>query len=288
MDRNVWKVIVWAVGQHAERRGGRFTFTDADIVLVFFWAVFHDRPVSWACRREHWPIWEHRRRLPWPSTMTRRLRTESVLALMKACETLAYRVLGADDVIFAIDGKPLVIGAASGDPDAGYGRAVRGMGKGYKLHAIIGESEAIWSWEVHPINVDERAVAQRLIRRSAIHDVLLGDRNYDAHTLYEIAGRRAVQLLTHRRYASACDLGHRPQSRWRLRSVFAIEENQQDGPRRLLERRGFIERAFGNLVSVGHGLGHLPAWARRIHRVRRWVQAKLIIHMLAKLELKAA
>jgi len=287
MDRNIWKVIAWTVRRHAQRRGGRHTYADADIVLIFFWAVLHDRPICWACRRESWPIWEHRRRLPWPSTMTRRLRSRSVRALIDACEAFARRGLGAGDVVFAIDGKPLVIGAASGDPDAGFGRAVRGKAKGYKLHAIVGESGAIWAWQVHPMDVDERTVARRLIRAAPIHDVLLGDKNYDANALFEIAGRRGVQLLTHRRYGSERGLGHHRHSRWRLRAVFAIEQDATDGARRLLARRGFIERFFGNLVSVRYGLGHLPAWSRRLHRVRRWVQAKLVILMLARLNMTA-
>lgn len=283
MDRNVWKVVAWTVRRHAGNRGGRQTYADADIVLIFLWAVLHDRPVCWACRRQSWPIWEHRRRLPWPSTMTRRLRTDAVRGLLEACEDLARRRLGAGDTVFAIDGKPLPIGGSSGDPDAGYGRAAGGKAKGYKLHAIVGTSGAIWAWDVRPMNVDERVVARGLVRRAPIHDVLLGDRNYDSNRLYDIAGRRGIQLLTHRKYGPPAGLGRHRHSPWRLRAVFAIEHDQNDAVRRLLRRRADIERVFGNLVSVGHGLGHLPAWARRTHRVRQWVQAKLTIFMLGKL-----
>ena len=283
MDRNIWRLVARTVRRHAGVPGGRQTYADADIVLIFLWAVFHDRPVSWACRRQSWPIWEHRRRLPWPSTMTRRLRTKGVRQLLEACEDVAKHLLGADDLVFAIDGKSLPIGGSSGDPDAGYGRATGCKAKGYKLHAIVGKSGAIWAWDVHPINVDERTVARGLIRRAAINDVLLGDKNYDSNRLYDLAGRRGIQLLVNRRYGASRGLGHHRHSRWRLRAVEALEHGRNDAPRRLLRRRDDIERVFGNLVSVAYGLGHLPAWARRTHRVRRWVQAKIIIFMLGKL-----
>ncbi|NLU22685.1 MAG: hypothetical protein GXW89_18555, partial [Phycisphaerae bacterium] len=42
--------------------------------------------------------------------------------------------------------------------------------------------------------------------------------------------------------------------------------------------RTSVERCFGNLVSFGGGLGPLPAWVRRPHRVATWVQMKIIIN----------
>ena len=60
----------------------RATYTDADIVVIYLWAVLHDRPIYWACKKSNWPIYYRRRNLPNPSTMTRRLRTEGVQQLM--------------------------------------------------------------------------------------------------------------------------------------------------------------------------------------------------------------
>ena len=51
----------------------RITFTDADIILTYLWAVLHDRPTNWACHKKSWPIYYRRRSLPDPSTMSRRL-----------------------------------------------------------------------------------------------------------------------------------------------------------------------------------------------------------------------
>ncbi len=51
----------------------------------------------------------------------------------------------------------------------------------------------------------------------------------------------------------------------------------------LLEARKTIERFFGQLGNVGFGLGPLPNWVRRLHRVQLWVHAKLILYMTSRL-----
>jgi hypothetical protein len=48
----------------------------------------------------------------------------------------------------------------------------------------------------------------------------------------------------------------------------------------LLRDRSEIERQFGNLVNWGGGLNGLPSWVRTHRRVRRWVQAKLVLAKL--------
>ena len=65
---------------------------------------------------------------------------------------------------------------------------------------------------------------------------------------------------------------------------------QHDGPETPLEmlnrpfgqklwaKRREIECLFGNCTSFGGGLAPLPAWVRRLRRVKRWVWAKLLIN----------
>ena len=69
--------------------------------------------------------------------------------------------------------------------------------------------------------------------------------------------------------------GHRYQSCHRLRNrdLLAGEFGQA-----WYGLRGGIERSFGNATSFAAGLGPLPAWVRRQHRVRTWVWAKLLIN----------
>jgi hypothetical protein len=69
--------------------------------------------------------------------------------------------------------------------------------------------------------------------------------------------------------------GHRYQSPHRLRNrdLLAGEFGKA-----LYALRSSIERSFGNATSFAAGLGPLPAWVRRLHRVRTWVWAKLLIN----------
>ena len=54
----------------------------------------------------------------------------------------------------------------------------------------------------------------------------------------------------------------------------------------LLRMRTGIERSYGNLTSFAGGLGPLPAWVRRPHRVATWVAAKLILDYTRRILLR--
>ena len=120
--------------------GGSTTFFDFEIVMVFFWAVLHERPSSWACQAENWPegLWS-RRSLPSQPTMSRRLRTTEVQGLLHVMEQhlVQWRQNGW---VAVVDGKPWVVGGHSKDPDCAWGRAGRSYAKRYKLHAIYGSA----------------------------------------------------------------------------------------------------------------------------------------------------
>jgi len=244
MERDLWLVVSEVVGRTPCGMPPRCRFSNASIVLTFLWAVLHDRPVSWACRRESWPIHLRWRELPTPSTMCRRLRTPSVRAALDACERRLALRLPVHGRIAVIDSKPLTIGGNSGDPDAGFGRAAGGMGKGDRLHAIVALCGTILSWEVHPINVDQRAVAPALIERVSGIDTLPGDANYDSNLLYDFTDERGITLLTHRRGAGSKP-GHRPQSLARLSAIAWLEHAESDWARRTLERRDRTVAAAG-------------------------------------------
>ena len=56
MDRELWTQILVAVRRAAEQvgwNGGRRKPAYANwlIVAMYVWSVWHDRPLSWACRR---------------------------------------------------------------------------------------------------------------------------------------------------------------------------------------------------------------------------------------------
>jgi hypothetical protein len=259
------------------RNGGRWeSIFDCEILAVYLWAVLHDRPTSWACQRCNWPegLWP-RRRLPSQSTMSRRLRTTEVQRLLDLMEE-SLKQLQGQSWVNVVDGKPLVIGAHSKDPDAQWGWASRSYAKGYKLHAVYGCNPLPLRWEVTPLNVGEAAVAARLIPTLNGGGYLLGDKQYDSNPLHDVARRVGYQLVAERKRPRA-GLGHRQHSAGRLRSMDLL---QKDFGKALYRRRDDIERQFGWLTSHAAGLSPLPSWVRRLDRVTRWVQAKLVVHAI--------
>ncbi len=244
--------------------------------MVFLWAALHERPTSWACRHENWPVglWP-REKLPSQPTMSRRLATTEVQRLMYLMEQYLARLRPAG-IVTVVDGKPLVVGSHSKDPDCAWGRAGRGYAKGYKLHAIYGVAPLPLAWEIAPLNISEPEVAARLIPALARGGYILGDKAYDSNPLHDVALHWGHQLVAERKRPKD-GLGHRKHSPGRLRSI-ALLRNKFG--KSLYHCRDAIERCFGWLTNHGGGLLPLPNWVRRQHRIRCWVQAKLILHAI--------
>jgi hypothetical protein len=282
MEHQLYRAIVQILGECDKgRHRVDCEFQDAEIVRVWYWAVIHDRPVSWACQRAHWPIWQ-RRSLPSNSTMSRRLRTVSVRRLL---ETLERRVTSPEwpGLFWKLDGKPLPISGCSKDRQAGYGRAAGGMAKGYKLHAVIGAESRLAAWRIAPMNKDERVMAGRLLKQAAIQGYVVADSNYDSNKLHNVCEQRGcLQLVTPRRYGPDMGTGHRRQTVGRLRSIALLEDPYPAFAKGLLHDREDIERDYGNLTNWGGGLSGLPSWVRTHRRVHRWVQAKLTLTALRR------
>ena len=281
MEGELWKGLYQAVMVMASRYRGRsgVHHPDQRIVLVLLWAALHDRPICWACEPGHWPPrWRHD--LPSPATMSRRLRTVSV-HLMLALVACGLRDQQPRGLVKCIDAKPLPVGAATKDRDAGKGRAAGGWAKGYKLH-LVSQGPAIDAWRLGPMNHDERRAARTLIPQALDAyggGYLLGDRLYDANPLYALAQQHGGQLLAPQHRPGR--LGHRPQHPGRLRSLHLLTTAFG---RALYRQRASIERVFGRMTNLGAGLSPLPNWVRRPHRVVVWVAAKLMIHTVWTLQ----
>jgi transposase len=254
-------------------RPRKCTFTDGQVLAVQLWAALHDRPVNWATRRESWPAHDRTRALPTPATMSRRLRSPRIGTLLDAL-IAALRLTGPGERTLIVDGRALRIAWHSGDPDASFGRAGGGMGLGYKLHEIVDLLGNCRCFRVEPMNVSEQRAAESMLGAMGElnADVLLADANYDSNRLYEAAGRQGAQLLTPRRYPEAKGLGHHRHSAHRLRAIELLRSE----PERLGDRRR-IESCFASQGNRVGGLGPLPNFVRRLHRVRLWVAAKLAI-----------
>lgn len=282
MERELWRIIVAALRSIPPTRPRNAVYTDRQIVAVLLWAALHDRPVSWACQRRNWPMQAWRRPLPDQSTMSRRLRHAATRDLLLMLLMAIQRSLGETGVL-VVDGKPLEISDNTADPDARTGRGAGHFRKGYKLHLILdARTQAACAYQVHPLNVAETTIAARLLRwtRTSIRrgSLLLGDRLFDSNQLHAAAHRRGCQLVAPRQ---------RPErgiTRWgqhpsRLKSIRLTEGiGRAFWEQVLAPQRTSIERFFGTLTCASAGMPTLPPWVRRLHRVRVWVGAKLVIN----------
>jgi len=207
--------------------------------------------------------------------MSRRLGTAEAQRLLHVMEQHLVH-LRQTSFVTIVDGKPLVVGSHSKDPDCAWGRAGHSYAKGYKLHAVYGSAPVPLAWEIAPLNIREPEVATRLI--PALHGggYVLGDKAYDSNPLHDVASTTGHQLVTERKLPRT-GLGHRQQSLGRLRSMALL---QNEFGKALYHCRDDVERCFGWLTNHAGGLSPLPSWVRREHRVRCWVQAKLIIHAI--------
>jgi hypothetical protein len=277
MERELWPRLyrlVMEVGARIRVKG--VSFQPHIVLLVLLWATLHDRPRSWACDPANWSTTTLRpARLPSGSTLSRQLRRLPAQLLMRL---LAERVRGTGDpsLIHLLDGKPLPIGGAGTDPEARVGRGAGMWAKGYKLHAIWAGRPLPEAWAVEPLNVCETKAAEALFPGLAgSGGYVLADGEYDANAVFDAAGAAGLQLLAPREDPSA-GVGHRRQSPYRLRCIELL--GSRFGQEVLALRRR-VERSFGNLVAFGGGLGGgPPPWVRRLHRVRAWVWAKLLIN----------
>jgi hypothetical protein len=276
MERELWPLLYQVLQDTA--RGFRQKYVHHQpwvIAAVLLWAALHDRPVAWACRAPNWSTTELRPdRLPSPSAVSRRDR-RTAFGLFLNELTRRLRGAGLPGLLVVLDGKPLVVGGCSHDPDARFGRAAGHLGKGYKLHAAWGSRPMPEAWEVTPLNEHEIGPAGRLLA-GLPGGYALADANYDATALFDHAGACNYQLLAEQVDANP-GAGHHYQSPYRLRCIAMLRGPSPFG-RELFRRRADIERAFGQATSFGGGMAPLPAWVRRRHRVNLWVWAKLAIN----------
>jgi len=295
MEAEWYRRVCFVIDQVCpHRRGERQQYGDHVIMRVYFWAVLHDRAVSWACRDDSRPPdLLPGASLPGQSTMSRRLRT---LGVLQAMERLHAKL--ADEFtptpLKVIDSKPLVVGNYSKDRDAKRGRAAGAMARGYKLHAVRCGG-VLRHWTLYPMNVNDQVPAVRdllpkLAGSACPWGYTAGDNQYDANPVHAAAAAVNHQLVAPPRRANAEVRDKRRNTAARLRSLELCANPLKAcglGPSfglDVLRLRKGIERTYGHLAMLG--LHAPPPWVRRPHRVALWTAAKLVIQMIRLCQIK--
>jgi len=280
VDRMTWGVLLDAT-RHAVGRlpppRRRPVYSDLLIVRMWLWAVMHDRPLSWACRRESYSSLFRPRRLPSVSRFSRRLRTRR-FARLRVLLHEALTARGAGAALSFLDGKSLPIGDWATDRDARDGAVRTGrFRRGYKIHGRVNGAGFIEEYSVRSLNEGEAKVARTLLRRLPPGSAVVADANYDSRRLYSAIERRGAWLFTPiKGEAKAASTFRRmPASR---REAIALWKDRPRLAQLAMTTRTTIERVFAHLCGFGGGLGPLPAWVRRLGRVRLWVEAKIAIY----------
>lgn len=278
MEGQVWCMIEKLLSS-VEGNPARCRYRDRDILRVVLWATLKDRPIVWACRPQNWPENSRPACLPDPSTVSRRWRRPELQQAADALHDRSVAQLGPAGRYAALDGRPLPVGGCSKDPDARSGRSAGGLGKGYKMHAVVDRRNVILAYVVRPMNEAEPTVARVLLSKipAAVKRVV-ADGAYDSVRLHQVAEATGRKLYTPLRQNR---VGRRQQPR-RLQ---LLRLWQRAAGQRLMKSRDQIERTFGLTSTISFGFKGLPAWARRSHRVYRWMWAKNLIHhawLLAK------
>ncbi len=276
MERELWPPLYRLIRETAKEIRQKYVQIQPWIlVATLLWAALHDRPRYWACEPRHWSTTTLRPcRLPSPQTLSRRGDGVGVGLFWRALEQ-RIRARGSPALVSFIDGKPLTVGGDTKDPDAGLGHGAGLLAKGYQLHTVWSTRPMPEAWAVTPLNGSEKAVAKALMSQLSYGGYLLADGNYDVSYLYDEANAGGYQLVAPCRKAKRPGCGKHYQSPYRLRGIQILQGGFGQA---LYRARAAIERCYGNATSFGGGLGPLPAWVRRLDRVRTWVWAKLIIN----------
>lgn len=290
MERELWPILYHELRETANDFRQKYVQIPAWVLIaVYLWAALHDRTIAWACDPRNWSttslrVWK----LPSASTMSRRVYSAGTGLLWHALQQrLIQRSRHHPALAAFLDGKPLPTGGYTKDPDAAYGHGAGMPAKGYKLHTVWSNGPLPLEWDVTSLKGSEKAVAERMLERLCYRNMdyqggyLLGDSNYDSSRLFDLAHQAGYSLVVPLTHANA-GKGHHYQSEHRLQNIQRMRSGKIPGGSNfgteLYKKRTQIERSYGNATSFACGLGPLPAWVRRLHRVRTWVWAKLLIN----------
>jgi hypothetical protein len=277
MDQSQWPLLCCIVRKVCRlfKPLHRARYSDALIAKLYFWAVLHDRPMTWVTDRMHFNRLFRPRRVPSISQLNRRIAADRFQHLLQRIHQQLSASQATVDT-FYIDGKPLNVSAVSGDRDARPGQ----IGRGYKLHAIVTNEHQIPVFCVLPLNRHEMPVARAMLDHlpgGLSGRLVMADGNYDAHVLHKDIHARGGWLITHPRGRAEHPVTRRQMGPAR-RLLIDLWNRVPQKMMRLYRERTCIERVFGQLSCTPGLLGPLPGFVRGLARVRRWVGAKICLY----------
>ncbi len=289
MDKRTWGIltrIIVSVNRAVGRIGRRPVYSDVLILRMYFWCVWHDRPLQWVCQRSSLHRLFRPRQLPSRSQFCRRVKTTRFARLVQEVQR-RVSVIDDQQLLMFMDGKALPVSESTTDPDATTGRGNGRFSRGYKLHVLAADNGRIAAFSVRPLNEHEVPVAsEHLVPNVPPGTMVLCDGNYDSNELYDHVHAQRAWLFTplKGKAKSGYRLRHMSQAR---KEVMRMWEQRPEVCWRIYRPRGAVERVFSAISCLGGGLSPLPAWVRRLERVTRWVTAKVILYN-ARLQAKRA
>lgn len=289
MGRELWRTVsgeVAAADRRARRALGprqKVRFANRLIVRMYCWSVAHDRPLCWACDRANYGAHFRPRALPSVSQFRKRVKDDPWVR--RTLQELHGRFAGVGgrppSPGGAFDGKLLAVAMHRRDPDARKVRTNAGYVRGYRLHAWADRGRIV-VWSVTAANAGEQTVAEALcphLPPLSPEAVVLGDVRYDSAPLYaRVAAETGGALLTGLQGMSGTPRVLRAMGPARRAAVEAWRSHAPLARMAMRGRVAEVEAVFGTLTCTAGGLAPLPAWVRRIDRVRRWVGVKVIFH----------
>jgi len=177
----------------------------------------------------------------------------------------------------------LAVSEFTRDPDATRGWGTGRFAKGFRVHALIDDAMRIIAWDARGLNEAECVVAADLVRDARDHGLLppdatvIADASYDSNPLHAAVHDAGSRLLAPRRRPDRPLAANRRHHPARIEAV-RFTEHDPGWERLRLCVRTTIERVFGIVAGGACRLHALPPWVRRIHRVKLWVSAKLVVY----------
>jgi hypothetical protein len=277
MEQSHWRVILSAIKRVTRTVPSlkRSHYSHSLIAQFYFWAVWHDRPMTWALEPDNYTRNFRPRKRPSISQLNRRIASDGFQFILQRI----HEALAGDSHLKGLfcDGQALCVSPVSQDRDARKGHVPGGFAKGYKLHAVVTTDGNIPVFSVMPLNTHELGIAMRMLDhlKHDLHGVLVqADGNYDAAALHKRVSAAGGCLITNPRGRAKHAVTRR-----QMGAARRLHNDMWDRHPKLMHRvyhhRKHIERVFGNLTCLPGLLSGLPKHVRGMARVRRYVGAKI-------------